>query len=356
MWLSPLQPLRMAQAMIILSLVTSRTADVSAASVAHDRSRNAKRAHESSDAIAPGDAPPASPDCRWEQWMSWSACSRSCGIGGRMRTRSHEAPKVGGRECTGVSRQTANCNTFPCPVNCIFKTWQEWEDCSITCGGPDNPGSRVRRREYAQVVQHGGKECLGEKSEKGVCMHRLRESCPTPCEWGDWGPYEQCSLTCGTYGGMQVRERKIRKQALFGGKQCIGDLFQAQECNKVPCDIDCEWHSWRDWSACSATCGAGKRERVRDLKYKEKNDGTCPGLALEQAECVDQEPCPEDCRFSEWGEWSSCSVQCGGGEKTKKREEYKAKFGGKACVGELVWSTTCNMEVCALDSMKPGAR
>lgn len=39
-----------------------------------------------------------------------------------------------------------------------------------------------------------------------------------------------------------------------------------------------------------------------------------------------------DCRIGEWGVWSPCSMSCGVGEMTRKREVVKhARHGGKPC-------------------------
>ena len=56
-------------------------------------------------------------DGGWTQWSSWSSCSRSCGVGSRIRTRTctNPAPKGGGAGCVGAASNTESCNTIACP-------------------------------------------------------------------------------------------------------------------------------------------------------------------------------------------------------------------------------------------------
>ena len=53
----------------------------------------------------------------WSQWSSWSNCSKSCGTGSRMRSRSctNPSPSHGGSNCSGSRNETEACNTQNCP-------------------------------------------------------------------------------------------------------------------------------------------------------------------------------------------------------------------------------------------------
>jgi len=53
----------------------------------------------------------------------------------------------------------------------------------------------------------------------------------------------------------------------------------------------CLWSPWSDWTACSSSCGAGKKERQRSVVLLEKNGGACPGRSKEFVEC--EEECEE---------------------------------------------------------------
>ena len=56
-------------------------------------------------------------DGDWSAWQEWSACSLTCGIGVRTRTRacSNPAPQFGGNACQGADQESADCNTDSCP-------------------------------------------------------------------------------------------------------------------------------------------------------------------------------------------------------------------------------------------------
>lgn len=56
-------------------------------------------------------------DGKWSSWVSWGACSVSCGGGTRQRTRicASPAPQHGGRQCEGNDIHIDFCNNEPCP-------------------------------------------------------------------------------------------------------------------------------------------------------------------------------------------------------------------------------------------------
>lgn len=51
----------------------------------------------------------------WEEWGSWSLCSRSCGRGSRSRMRTCVPPQHGGKACEGPELQTKLCSMAACP-------------------------------------------------------------------------------------------------------------------------------------------------------------------------------------------------------------------------------------------------
>ena len=75
---------------------------------------------------------------------------------------------------------------------------------------------------------------------------------------------------------------------------------------------------WGEWSSCSSTCGGGKRSRTRECKEvsRSKEDNPC-NVPLEEEEDCNPAPCPV---YTEWSEWSSCSATCGGGRQERVRE------------------------------------
>ena len=56
--------------------------------------------------------------------------------------------------------------------------------------------------------------------------------------------------------------------------------------------VDCRWTSWSDWTSCSKTCGAGVREKSRQVQTPARNGGSqCLGSPKQIESCNDQD-CP----------------------------------------------------------------
>ena len=63
-------------------------------------------------------------NCAWGSWMSWSACSVTCGTGTKIRIRmvsTHE--ENGGTACSGDSSETSQLDCGTCPAG-IFLPMQ----------------------------------------------------------------------------------------------------------------------------------------------------------------------------------------------------------------------------------------
>jgi hypothetical protein len=75
---------------------------------------------------------------------------------------------------------------------------------------------------------------------------------------------------------------------------CSGLGVATKSCNLHCCPVNSQWQSWTSWSACSATCGEGRRHHTRSCipakcggtdhckngqvkLYQSCNAGCCPG-------------------------------------------------------------------------------
>lgn len=69
----------------------------------------------------------------WGSWQQWAECSSSCGGGERTRVRLCNSPSPSnvGRPCPGDSSQLARCNGHSCPGEAFFKT-QIVHFCDLT--------------------------------------------------------------------------------------------------------------------------------------------------------------------------------------------------------------------------------
>ncbi|XP_013419109.1 A disintegrin and metalloproteinase with thrombospondin motifs adt-1 isoform X2 [Lingula anatina] len=339
---------------------------------------------------------------KWSPWTPYSTCSKTCGDGSQTRTRT--CPKPG--KCPGAAEQTRPCNLRPCrsksniskeqervsvdylqlsdtPVDTIrnkvlasWTAWSEWTECSVTC----DTGQTTRSRDCRNGVP--STDCLGDSIEVGNCSKRLCEtawwtqwsqfgSCSATCGdgvrarrrdchggiaginctgpswdeqkcnekicavWSGWGPYGSCSVTCGR--GEALGTRKC-----IGGsspQDCRGPDRRARPCKRQSCP---EWTQWSHFSQCSVTCGNGERSRVRTCIGGEAGY-SCRGDATEYIEC-NQRPCAT---WSQWGEYSSCSVSCGKGLKVRKRKCVYGRIGSD-CRGEDRQQKSCQAGSCEI--------
>ena len=98
------------------------------------------------------------------------------------------------------------------PINCIVSKWSDWSSCSVTCGR----GLVMKNRKIVTKDSNGGKPCPRKFIRKKKCK---LPKCPIDCEVGGWGPWSQCSQSCGE-NAVQKRRRKILKKPRRGGMDC----------------------------------------------------------------------------------------------------------------------------------------
>merc|ERR1719482_956997 len=172
------------------------------------------------------------------------------------------------------------------------------------------------------------------------------------CEVSKWDP-EECSKECAT--GEQKLTRKILTHP-DGGAKCL-PLEAMRSCNQQPCPVDCRLKIWSGWSKCSAECGGGVQQRLREVKRAMAHGGKPCGAVSETKACNAQ-ACEKDCELGPWTKWSACSKDCDGG--TKKRQKFikVEPLGAGECADE--WSVKrlqykkCNMVRCKVpDEAKP---
>jgi hypothetical protein len=134
------------------------------------------------------------------------------------------------------------------------------------------------------------------------------------CEVSKWDP-EECTKKCN--GGEQKLARSILTHP-DGGSKCL-PLAAIRSCNNAPCPVNCDLKAWTGWSKCSADCGGGVTQRLREVVVAMKYGGH-PCSATSQTKGCHVQACEKDCELSDWTKWSTCSKDCDGG--TKKRMKY----------------------------------
>eukprot|EP00929_Paragymnodinium_shiwhaense_P087232 TRINITY_DN4747_c0_g4_i1.p1 TRINITY_DN4747_c0_g4~~TRINITY_DN4747_c0_g4_i1.p1 ORF type:complete len:1601 (-),score=442.25 TRINITY_DN4747_c0_g4_i1:271-5073(-) len=284
-------------------------------------------------------------DCKWSDWTEWNACSCDCGGGQRNRNRVvKHTPKNGGKVCDALDKSEVEaCNTQPCSTGCIDGTWHdwnEWSDCSSTCGG----GYKSRLREVLQVPNGCGKPLVGPRMEFDKCEAKKPCEEDRDCELNDWSEWSDCSCKCF---GIQDRHRTIRQFLKGKGKACemesmkelrpchpmMGEHRRPEGCGDDPA-TDCVLSHWHEWSDCTRSCGGGQRTKERQVVSPSKMGGKPCDSELIIMEGCNEQSCEKeictDCKWSSWGKWSDCT-HCGGQRYRHRSIEQLNNHCGRPC-------------------------
>eukprot|EP00397_Hematodinium_sp_SG-2012_P001832 GEMP01001837.1.p1 GENE.GEMP01001837.1~~GEMP01001837.1.p1 ORF type:complete len:1041 (+),score=169.21 GEMP01001837.1:528-3650(+) len=297
-------------------------------------------------------------DCKWGQWVDWSACSRTCGGGEKSRSRLIEiAPREGGKLCDPHSMsEVSPCNTDSCTKiqDCEFAGWSGWSDCSCSC-----KGTQARTRHINVYSEEGGTPCTGSLKMVQPCNvdkcggpegAASELSNLTDCVMEAFGEWSRCSTSCGN--GQASRSRDILTPAKNGGNPCEGALNEVKGCVGAPCTsnapaveveepIDCLWGDWSDWGACSASCNGGLKQHQRSVKQMANHSGK----PCEPKDSIKVEPCNtegcgcKDCEWGEWGDWGACT--CTGLRERHRSIIIHYASCGKPCDGAKATTTSC---------------
>lgn len=213
--------------------------------------------------------------CEPSLWTEWSPCSLTCNTGKTSRTRMIKNPaKCGGAPCLCDFAEVKNCEEKSCVQECELSSWSEWDKCPVTCGG----SVQTRSRSVVTAPSGGAPDCAPLVESKNCGM----ECCKQDCVLASWEPWSFCSASCY---GTQKRTREVQSTPCGTGKACDA-LFEARECNH-DCILPCEVGEWGPWSECSASCGGGSKVRQRNVTQQEANGGlNCPPLF--EAACCDE--------------------------------------------------------------------
>ncbi|VDI50479.1 Hypothetical predicted protein [Mytilus galloprovincialis] len=182
----------------------------------------------------------------WSSWGSWSSCTKSCGSGTRYHTRScsNPSPKNGGNSCSGSTSASASCNTHACPINGGWSSYGSYGSCSKSCG----TGYKYSYR-YCNNPSpaHGGKSCTGLSVTSSTCN---THACPVNGVWSEWSKYSPCPVTCG--GGTNTRTRACDNPApAHGGTDCDGTASDKGVCNTQACPNYCGTGPCQNRAACA---------------------------------------------------------------------------------------------------------
>uniref|UniRef100_A0A8C1AT71 Cartilage intermediate layer protein 2 n=1 Tax=Cyprinus carpio carpio TaxID=630221 RepID=A0A8C1AT71_CYPCA len=139
--------------------------------------------------------------------------------------------------------------------------------------------------------------CINKEQPFGrsCSNYHVRFQCPpVHSYWTDWSEWTPCSATACNDVGIQVRQRKCMSTQplpLLLSPVCVGPHIERRECSTPPCEA--MWSQWDSWSACSVTCGKGRRTRRRTC-HRSSTKIQCTGRPVEVQKCGN--PCPVACK------------------------------------------------------------
>jgi len=306
-------------------------------------------------------------DGEWETWTEWGSCSATCGMGFQSRHRNiKQHNNQCGSPVTGVEDDYVACQgALPMcipDIDCALTQWSTWNSCSSDCFGVSE-----RHRAVGTMASGNGKSCVDEAVKEmqmcnpmpgGMPPAGCEKEAPRPCQVSQWGAWGSCSESCG--GGQQIRLRHILSPATENGQPCNETLAETGSCGIGACPhaacVDCAWHNWDDWGACSR-CG-GQRYRHRSI-------ATMPnfcGQTCTEEDAKQTGTCTSECEQTRWCAWSAwtgygdCSAKCGPAQKSRQRnlvmlKEEPAEFlfsgsPGMTCSGTQVDSAACPFVSC----------
>jgi len=262
----------------------------------------------------------------WGAWSVWGQCAGA--VQKRVRAAAIQ-PNDCGKPLVGDRVQFQQCPQDN--LDCMFGAWSAFTArCSKTCFG-----HVTRTRSIYMNATGLGKPCVGGLAEQSPCNPSFSRQAPPHCEKLDDGTYKKmsqdchvtewtvwsaCSTTCDT--GYRIRNRTVDMAAKMNGKPCPPILQQVGQCPPtVPCEKhqpDCRWGVWEDWNLCGKD-RQRNRERARIMPVN-STGRDCEGIGKETATCPPCVTVPMFCAWSEWLDWSQCSLTCGSiGRLTRKR-------------------------------------
>jgi hypothetical protein len=186
-------------------------------------------------------------------------------------------------------------NPTPMPYVCMFSDWDDWLTSGIyhyenSCSQPCEGGKKKRVR-MVKMTFNTTNDTVNEMNASngdlvGVYTSRV--------------PEEECPP-----------EADLEEDFTL--------IHEFNDCNEQPCPVDCEHSEWTEWGACSTSCGLGTRTKTRTVTVEMAHGGE-PCQGTEEAEDCDELPCPVDCVIDGWTPWTTCSQECakepGASEKT----------------------------------------
>ena len=261
--------------------------------------------------------------------------AQDCGSG--LKSRAVDCEDIEGNilnpeNCRGQLQpsRVADCYV-PCPEDCVVSDWTPWTDCDHKCG--EEFGSQYRTRRLVAIGNNCSytndnfredRNCTSlsacEPSSYYLQTGEWSECISAPVSSGDSPPdslvqFDELATPRACETGIQNRNITcVSGGHVISSDDCPIEFSPAemQSC-EMPCPIECVYSPWSNYSDCSVTCGSGMRSRSRQLvQFPGSPQDECPvnsdGLQIEAIPC-NMPLCPRVASYQWVGDnWSECVV------------------------------------------------
>ncbi|XP_022795623.1 uncharacterized protein LOC111334195 isoform X1 [Stylophora pistillata] len=120
--------------------------------------------------------------------------------------------------------------------------------------------------------------------------------------------------------------------------------------------VDGNYSEWSDFSPCSVSCGNGTMKRTRNCSQPSPINRAlnCSSIGhSEEAKSCFLQECPLNGGYSQWSVFGNCSKTCGGGIKKRNRtcSNPEPELGGRNCtsLGLAIEVEECNAQPCPIN-------
>ena len=132
------------------------------------------------------------------------------------------------------------------PTDCIVSEWNNWSECTETCG---ENGTRLRLKTVFRAASCGG-ECLDQLAETEPCNIKC---CPKDCVYSEWSKWGLCFCDAVGCEGGGERYNCSRTRTKLQEKECGGycdDVTTQEQCGNLCCYQNCAVSAWSFWGMC----------------------------------------------------------------------------------------------------------
>ncbi|XP_058797788.1 semaphorin-5A [Phymastichus coffea] len=243
----------------------------------------------------------------------------------------------GGYLATHWQQDATRCPVLTDPVNGGWSAWSAWHTCQHDLSATEQANSRSSDGESSDSCQCQTRECnnpLPQNGGIGCSGSRVRvANCTVHGGWTAWSAWSACGQTCGM--AMKTRRRTCTNPApQHGGRVCIGSDHEDIICMGVPpCPSPSSsatavgpqkgsWTNWGPWNSCSRQCGGGFKIRRRICESQSRKDGSveCSGYSYQVEECNNQ-PCQETKKYFT-SPWLAVGNATTSGVRTERRYRF----------------------------------